>query len=118
MKKNELLPTEENLINTLTKDAIGRNKDIEYFLNILKCQESSCALALNGRWGTGKTFFVRQTEMYINASNFQSKMSDEKKNIIKNALTIKDIPMTHLQYIMMLGKMIMIQIQFFLLFAR
>ena len=92
MKKNELLPTEENLINTLTKDAIGRNKDIEYFLNILKCQESSCALALNGRWGTGKTFFVRQTEMYINASNFQSKMSDEKKNIIKNALTIKDYP--------------------------
>ena len=92
MKKNELLPTEENLINTLTKDAIGRNKDIEYFLNILKCQESSCALALNGRWGTGKTFFVRQTEMYINASNFQSKMSDEKKNIIKNALAIKDYP--------------------------
>lgn len=92
MKKNELLPTEENLINTLTKDAIGRNKDIEYFLNILKCQESSCALALNGRWGTGKTFFVRQTEMYINALNFQSKMSDEKKNIIKNALAIKDYP--------------------------
>ena len=54
--------------------------------------ESSCALALNGRWGTGKTFFVRQTEMYINASNFQSKMSDEKKSIIKNALTIKDYP--------------------------
>lgn len=92
MKKNELLPTEENLINTLTKDEIGRNKDIEYFLNILKCQESSCALALNGRWGTGKTFFVRQTGMYINASNFQSNMSDEKKNIIKNALTIKDYP--------------------------
>lgn len=90
MKKNELLPTEENLINSLTKDTIGRNKDIEYFLNILKCQESSCALALNGRWGTGKTFFARQTEMYINASNFQSKMSDEKKSIIKNALTIKD----------------------------
>lgn len=35
MKKKELLPTEENLINTLTEDAIGRNKDIEYFLNIL-----------------------------------------------------------------------------------
>ena len=47
MKKNELLPTQENLINALTKDTIGRNKDIEYFLNILKCQESSCALALN-----------------------------------------------------------------------
>lgn len=31
MKKNELLPTEENLINALTKDTIGRNKDIEYF---------------------------------------------------------------------------------------
>lgn len=92
MKKKELLPTEENLINTLTEDAIGRNKDIEYFLNILKCQESSCALALNGRWGTGKTFFVRQTEMYINASNIQSKMSDENKNIIKNAIAIKDYP--------------------------
>ncbi len=61
MKKKELMPTEENLINTLINDTIGRNKDIVDFLNILKCQEASCSIALNGKWGSGRHFsFVKQ----------------------------------------------------------
>lgn len=33
MKKYEMLPTEENLIETMYKDTINRNKDIVYFYN-------------------------------------------------------------------------------------
>lgn len=41
MKKYEMLPTEENLIETMYKDTINRNKDIVYFYNILQAQESA-----------------------------------------------------------------------------
>ena len=39
MKKYEMSPTEENLIETLYKDTIDRNKDIVYFYNILQAQD-------------------------------------------------------------------------------
>lgn len=51
MKKYEMLPTEENLIETMYKDTINRNKDIVYFYNILQAQESASTIAIDGRWG-------------------------------------------------------------------
>lgn len=77
MKKYEMLPTEENIIETLYNDPINRNKDIVYFYNILQAQES--ASAIDGRWGSGKTFFVRQTKMVINALNPSSTIDEETK---------------------------------------
>lgn len=79
MKKYEVLPTEENLIDTLYKDTINRNKDIVYFYNILQAQETASAIAIDGRWGSGKTFFVRQSKMVINALNPSSDMDEELK---------------------------------------
>ena len=35
MKRYEMLPTEENLIETLYNDTINRNKDIVYFYDIV-----------------------------------------------------------------------------------
>ena len=52
MKKYEMSPTEENLIETLYKDTIDRNKDIVYFYNILQAQESASTIAIDGRWGS------------------------------------------------------------------
>lgn len=79
MKKYEMLPTEENLIETMYKDTINRNKDIVYFYNILQAQELASAIAIDGRWGSGKTFFVRQTKMVINALNPSSTIDEETK---------------------------------------
>jgi KaiC/GvpD/RAD55 family RecA-like ATPase len=79
MKKYEMIPTEENLIETLYNDTINRNKDIVYFYDILQAQESASAIAIDGRWGSGKTFFVRQTKMVINALNSSSTMDEETK---------------------------------------
>lgn len=79
MKKYEMLPTEENIIETLYNDPINRNKDIVYFYNILQAQESASAIAIDGRWGSGKTFFVRQTQMVINALNPSSTIDEETK---------------------------------------
>lgn len=79
MKKYEMLPTEENIIETLYNDPINRNQDIVYFYNILQAQELASAIAIDGRWGSGKTFFVRQTKMVINALNPSSTIDEETK---------------------------------------
>ena len=79
MKKYEMIPTEENLIETLYNDTISRKKDIVYFYDILQAQESASAIAIDGRWGSGKTFFVKQTKMVINALNSLSTMDKETK---------------------------------------
>ena len=79
MKKYEMLPTEENLIETMYKDTINRNKDIVYFYNILQAQESASTIAIDGRWGSGKTFFVCQTKLVINALNPSCDMDEEEK---------------------------------------
>lgn len=79
MKKYEMLPTEENIIETLYNDPINRNQDIVYFYNILQAQELASAIAIDGRWGSGKTFFVRQTQMVINALNPSSTIDEETK---------------------------------------
>lgn len=86
MTKYVMLPTEENLKETLYNDTIGRNKDIVYFYNILQAQESASAIAVDGRWGSGKTFFVRQTKMVINALNSSCTMDEETKAKITSSL--------------------------------
>lgn len=61
MKKFELMPTEENLIESLRKDFLKRNKDLVRFYELLEAQEEACSIAIDGRWGSGKTFFVKQS---------------------------------------------------------
>ena len=75
-----MLPTEENLTETLYNDTINRNKDIVYFYNILQAQESASAIAIDGRWGSGKTFFVRQTKKLQLGYPFLRRM--EKRKIV------------------------------------
>ena len=51
MNSFELLPTEENLIETLAKDLLSRNKDLVHFYNLLLAQNFSSSIALDGKWG-------------------------------------------------------------------
>lgn len=84
MKKFELMPTEENLIESLRKDFLKRNKDLVRFYELLEAQEEACSIAIDGRWGSGKTFFVKQSILVINAKNPTSKMEEQKrKNIME-----------------------------------
>lgn len=69
MKTYELLPTNENLLNTFIQDSIGRNADIFSFIEMLNKLENGCAIALEGRWGSGKTFFVKQVKLLMDTYN-------------------------------------------------
>ena len=86
MSSFELIPTEENLIHTLNKDLLKRNKDLVRFYDLILAQEGASSIAIDGRWGSGKTFFVKQSMLLINAKNPMSDMDDEKKASIVYAL--------------------------------
>lgn len=69
MKKYDLNPTYANLLKTYRKNTIGRNADIFRFINILDAINDGCSIALDGKWGSGKTFFVKQVKMVLDAHN-------------------------------------------------
>lgn len=96
MNSFELIPTEENLIHTLNKDLLKRNKDLVRFYDLILAQEGASSIAIDGRWGSGKTFFVKQSMLLINAKNPMSDMDDEKKASIVYALPFpkksEDVP--------------------------
>lgn len=84
MKSLELKPTYENLIETLKDDAISRNENIFNFVNILNSIDDSCSIALDGGWGSGKTFFVKQVKLVLEAHNdFITISNKDDKEIIK-----------------------------------
>lgn len=85
MKALALNPTDENVLGTYLSDSIGRNQDIFHFVNIFNSIEGNCSISLDGKWGSGKTFFVKQTKMVLEANNdFIKSMTPEKRQEIKD----------------------------------
>ena len=74
MKKTELLPTNENIITSLKQDAIKRNDDLLYFVSLLDSITGPYSIALDGQWGSGKTFFAKQTQIVLNVNNEYSQV--------------------------------------------
>lgn len=84
MRRTVLNPTEDNIMKSLEEDMFGRNMDLTYFLELLSNIEGPYSLALNGAWGSGKTFFIKQAEMVLNAYNNNFDMDDEQRGKIQN----------------------------------
>lgn len=80
MKVRELRPTEENIRETYLNDTLDRAKDVNAFVDILNTLENSCAIALDGAWGSGKTFFVQQVKMVLDAC-MDGNTNDDKRQI-------------------------------------
>lgn len=76
MKKTELLPDNENLITSLKEDAIKRNEELLYFVCLLDSITGPYSIALDGQWGSGKTFFVKQTQLILNLFNEYSQVDN------------------------------------------
>ena len=83
MKTFDLQPTHENILNTFEKDILNRNIDVLRFVELLNSMESSCSIALDARWGAGKTFFVRQVKLVLDAFNVHIKNphSDDNERV-------------------------------------
>ena len=86
MKRLDLLPTETNVINTFLEDEIERNSYVLSFVNMINSIEGGYSIAVDGAWGSGKTFFIKQTKLVLDAINPSSNISkseDGKKILVK-----------------------------------
>ena len=82
MKKLELKATEENIIESLENDAIGRNNEVFNFSELLSTLEGPYSVAIDSEWASGKTFFVKQVKMLLDLLNPQSKVDKETSDKI------------------------------------
>ena len=55
-----LEPTDENIKETYAKNLLGRSEDVDRFAALLKGENCPVSMAVDGEWGSGKTFFVKQ----------------------------------------------------------
>lgn len=84
MKNYSLRPTEENAYRLLRENPIQRNEYVFQFVRLLTHMEDDCySVALNGGWGSGKTFFVKQVRLVLNAHNPLFHMEDETRKEIQ-----------------------------------
>lgn len=79
MKKIELAPTKSNLISTIEADAIGRNDELKNFIQLLDTVDGSFNVSIDGDWGTGKTFFVKQCLLLLDF--YRKKMFEPEKDV-------------------------------------
>lgn len=93
MTNYSLKPTDENALGLLKTDPIGRNKYIRRFIQMLTRMEDNCyTVALNGDWGSGKTFFVKQIKMILDAYNPQSNMDEEQRKAVQQCYRDNSCP--------------------------
>lgn len=64
---------------------MDRNADLNSFCQLLSHSNSMNSIALDGRWGSGKTFFVKQCALLINAKN---SLSNIDKDIAESILKV------------------------------
>lgn len=84
MTNYSLKPTDENALELLKTDPIQRKKYVQRFTKILSRMEDDCyTVALNGDWGSGKTFFVKQIKMILDAYNSQSNMAAGQRTAVQ-----------------------------------
>lgn len=76
MNKYDILPTESNLTLSIKNDTTGRNSNLYNLLRLLNLQQDSLSIAINGSWGTGKTFFIKQCQLMLDNA-----FSDEDNEI-------------------------------------
>ena len=86
IKSMELEPTRDNLLQTLEENILDRNKAVWYFARFCDAQEGKCSIAIDAKWGNGKTFFVRHVQMLLEAFNeFTNAVTEDERAAIKNA---------------------------------
>lgn len=84
----ELEPSKENIINTIAKNLIDRNQSVWQFVRFCDAQGGKCSIALDAKWGFGKTFFVKQAKILLEFFNkFTNEISEEERRIVRAAFS-------------------------------
>ena len=91
MKRYELTVAEDNIMKTINEDWLGRNAKLINLMKLLNNLNENFIISIDGVWGSGKTFFVKQLK-YI--SNNLDSISYFKNN--KDYDAIKSFSEKHL----------------------
>ena len=88
MTYKELKPIPENIYQTFIDNSIGRNKQVISFAAALCASTDNTSIAIDDSWGSGKTFFVKQVQMVLEAlSGFRSgDYTDEQLNAVQSKI--------------------------------
>ena len=99
MNKYDVLPIEPNLTLSIKNDTTGRNSNLCNLLRLLNSQQDSLSIAINGSWGTGKTFFIKQCQLMLdNAFTHENENNREviqARNTLFSPENLTDIQKTH-----------------------
>ena len=79
MRSIDLKPTDENIINTILTNSMGRNNGVYNFVRMLNSQYGSISIAVDGKWGSGKTFFIKQCKLLLDCLNDENDSSEKRK---------------------------------------
>lgn len=60
MKKNEITINKENIADSLKKDILKRKPLLIQLIRLVNSINESFTLSIDGDWGSGKTFFIKQ----------------------------------------------------------
>lgn len=82
----EVLPTDDNLDRAILTDSVERNKYLFEFYNMLNSDANIGVktVALDGNWGSGKTFFVKSAILLMNEKS-KSRLSEKIEKLLKNS---------------------------------
>ena len=65
MKKYELELTDDNIKKTIENNIFDRNANLVMLGKMLLNQNENIMISLDGTWGSGKTFFIKQFEYLV-----------------------------------------------------
>ena len=81
MKKLAEEATIENVLKSIQENKYNRAKDVEDFIIALEQIEENMFISLDAKWGSGKTFYVRQVEQTLSYLTKKDKKIYIEENI-------------------------------------
>lgn len=105
MQKYDIYPSTPNIINSIKHNDTGRNNNLYYFLKMLNTQNGNWSVAIDGKWGAGKSFFLKQCKWLADLPQETSNISDAELLALKGFLNetvsyddIKKVPIKTVYY--------------------
>ena len=72
-----------NIVDSFLEDTIGRARDECMFSHMLLFSRGIHSIAINGAWGTGKTFFIKHCKMILDSHNSTTHF-EKSEEVTKN----------------------------------
>lgn len=82
MNDYDLEIMDENIKDSIVKDSLNRNSKLNKFIELLNGINKNKIISIDGKWGCGKTVFLKQLE-YINKNHLNINIAINEENLKK-----------------------------------